>query len=104
MNLIDTFPQTRDANHLAKQLIRSGTSPSLNYGEACAAESKMDFIHKMKICLKELRETYACLILVSSRPWAFHNELPKLILENNELISIFVASIKTVSQKKNIRS
>jgi len=52
------------ANHLAGQLIRSGTSPSLNYGEAQSGESRKDFIHKIKIVLKELRETYACLKII----------------------------------------
>jgi len=57
-----TMPNTRAANHLAGQLLRSGTSPALNYGEAQSGESRRDFIHKIKIVLKELRETYVCFL------------------------------------------
>jgi len=59
-----TMPNTRAANHLAGQLLRSGTSPALNYGEAQSGESRRDFIHKIKIVLKELRETYVCLKII----------------------------------------
>ena len=58
ISLMESLPNTRVANYLGNQLLRSGISPSLNYGEACSAESRNDFIHKMKICLKELRESY----------------------------------------------
>ena len=57
IQIADTVPKTHAGKHLAGQIVRSGTSPALNYGEAQAGESKKDFIHKMKICLKELRET-----------------------------------------------
>lgn len=60
-NFNETLPNSKSANHLGNQLLRSGTSPALNYGEARGAESKKDFIHKMKICLKELRESHNCL-------------------------------------------
>ena len=53
----ELLPVTKAANHLGGQLLRSGTAPSLNYGEVKGAESQKDFIHKMKVCLKELRET-----------------------------------------------
>jgi four helix bundle protein len=52
----ESLPNTKSAVHLGGQILRSGTSPSLNYGEAKGAESKNDFLHKMKVCLKELRE------------------------------------------------
>ena len=58
INLVKQTPKTRAGNHLAGQIIRSGTSVALNYGEAQSAESQKDFIHKMKVVLKELRETY----------------------------------------------
>ena len=54
-------------HHLGNQLIRSGTSPALHYREAQAAESPADFIHKTKVCLKELRETYNCLQIISKK-------------------------------------
>ena len=58
---IKNLPKTLAGNHIVSQLVRSSTSPALHYGEAQSAESRNDFIHKMKICLKELRETYNCL-------------------------------------------
>lgn len=88
------------SEHLAKQLIRSATSAALNYGEAQSGESTRDFLHKMKICLKELRE---CLINLKIQHGANlitdNDSLNILLKENNELISIFVVSIKTASSK-----
>lgn len=57
VKLTEAMPNTRAANQVGGQLLRSGTSPLFNHGEAQAAESPNDFIHKMKICLKELRES-----------------------------------------------
>jgi four helix bundle protein len=57
IDLSESLPATRAGNHVAGQVLRSGTSPYLNHGEAGAAESREDFIHNLKICLKELRET-----------------------------------------------
>ena len=86
--------------HLAKQLIRSATSAALNYGEARSGESTRDFIHKMKICLKELRE---CIINMKIQKGASLSpdieKMDKLISENDKLISIFVTSIKTATAK-----
>ena len=56
---VDALPDTRMGRHIAGQLVRSGTSPAPNYAEACAAESRRDFVHKLSICLKELRESEA---------------------------------------------
>ena len=96
ISFIESLPETKAASHLGGQLLRSGTSPSLNYGEARSAESQKDFIHKMKICLKELRESYNCLrILNRSGNFKSEEEILNLIEECNELISIFVASVKT---------
>jgi len=81
---------------LTNQILKSGISPALNYGEAMHAESKKDFIHKMKIALKELRETHISLKIffkISRVP--FKNEIAELKEENNELIAIFVSSVKT---------
>lgn len=83
-------------NHLGSQIIRSSTSPALNYGEAQSAESPRDFIPKMGICLKELRETFNCLrIIEKANLMSNVQAITKLKIEVNELISIFVASIKT---------
>jgi four helix bundle protein len=86
---------------LGGQLLRSGTSPALNYGEAQSAESREDFIHKMKVCQKELRETLVCLKLIYLRKWFKEYKLSPLLAENRELLAIFVANTKTASSKKN---
>jgi four helix bundle protein len=96
MDIIDKLPETRSGNHFAGQLLRSGTSPALNYGEAQVAESRNDFIHKMKICLKELKESNISLQIIKRKPLI--TEYPNLDLclsECNELIAIFLKSIET---------
>lgn len=93
--ITESLPNSRLGSHLAGQMIRSGTSVSLNYGEAQSAESRKDFIHKIKVVLKELRETLVCLKLIRKRALIRTEKLDKAIQENNELISIFVASVKT---------
>ncbi|HEX7577790.1 MAG TPA: four helix bundle protein, partial [Verrucomicrobiae bacterium] len=69
IDLSDSLPATRAGNHIAGQLLRSGTSPYPNHGEAEAAESRDDFIHKLKICLKELRETRRWARLIKRKSW-----------------------------------
>jgi four helix bundle protein len=97
----ESLPKTKVANHIAVQLIRCGTSPAPNYGEAQSAESRADFIHKMKVCLKELRETRVWLIMiVRAKLIKQVSNLDSLIQENNELISIFVTSIRTAKKGK----
>lgn len=96
INVANNFEKNYAGNHLASQIIRSGTSPALNYGEAQSAESKKDFIHKMGICLKELRESFVCLKIIEKANLT--SDIEKLTIvkkEANELISIFVSSIKT---------
>lgn len=92
----DDVVKSYAGNHLLGQITRSSTSPALNYGEAQSAESHRDFVHKMGICLKELRETNNCLKIIE-RANLHSNKivLEGLKVEANELISIFVASIKT---------
>ncbi len=90
------FEKNYAGNHLSGQIIRSGTSPALNYGEAQSAESKRDFIHKMGICLKQLRETFVCLKIIEKANLSSELEnISKAKTEVNELISIFVSRIKT---------
>lgn len=89
------------SKHLSEQLIRSATSPALNYGEAQSAESARDFIHKMKLCLKELRESLVNLkIQKGANLLKDIEKLNALIVESNELVAIFVTSVRT-SQNKN---
>ena len=100
IRLAESLPKTKVGNHIAGQLIRCGTSPAPNYGEAQSAESRSDFIHKMKVALKELRETRVWLfIIVRANLIRPTSKLEPLINENNELISIFVTSITTAKQK-----
>lgn len=99
IDLVEALPKTAAAKHLGGQMLRSGTSPALNYGEAQSAESREDFVHKMKVCLKELRETFICLKLINKRNWFSEGKLTSLLIENNELVSIFVTSAKTASGK-----
>lgn len=84
---------------LTGQILKSGISPALNYGEALHAESRKDFIHKMKIALKELRETHISLKILNALNYVpFKDEIIDLKNENNELLAIFVNSIKTAQQ------
>ena len=79
------------------QILRSGTSCSLNYGETIGAESDKDFIHKIQVVLKELRETYIALRIIKKANLCTDLVLLEECLdENNQLISIFVKSINTI--------
>jgi len=100
LDIAEKLYKTHGGIHLSKQISRSGTSPALNYAEAIGAESQKDFIHKIKIVLKELRETYICSKIIKYKPLIKNtSEIEPYIKECNELISIFVASIKTASKK-----
>ena len=100
IGVVEALPDTKAGNHIAGQLVRSGTSPAPNYGEAQSAESRNDFIHKMKVALKELRETQIWLKIIMRKPLCPADRLVPLIQENDELISIFVKSVKTAQQNK----
>src|SRR2546430_8907014 len=99
IELSEKLPNTRSGNHVAGQILRSGTSPYPNHGEAESAESRDDFIHKLKICLKELRETSRWARLIHRKGWA-RNESALLFIvsEADELIRIFAASIQTTQR------
>ncbi len=101
IELVEELPKNRAGNHIAGQLIRCGTSPALNYGEVQSSESQKDFIHKMKNILKELRETNICLKIIKRKPLIRQShKLDRTIKECNELISIFVSSIRTAQKPK----
>ena len=101
IDLVETLANTRAGNHIAGQLVRSGTSPAPNYGEAQSAESRNDFIHKIKIVLKELRETKIWLqIIHRKRMTKSGSQTESLIAECDELISFFVTSVKTAEKNK----
>jgi four helix bundle protein len=99
IDLSESLPNTRSGNHVAGQVLRSGTSPYPNHGEAEAAESRDDFIHKLKICLKELRETRRWTRLIKRKGWV-ENDTTLLFMLNEceELIRIFHCSIKTAKR------
>ena len=95
----EALPKTTVGKHIAGQLIRCGTSAAPNYGEAQGAESRADFIHKMRVCLKELRESRVWLLMIArSMLIKPESKLDAIIEENNQLISIFVTSINTAKQ------
>ena len=102
ISITDNLKSTKSGNHLSGQIVRSGTSPSLNYSEAQSAESRNDFIHKMSVVLKELRETHANLKIIHRAELYLKEEIDSLmaVKENDELISIFVKSIET-SRNRN---
>ena len=102
IEITESMPRTRAGNHLSGQLIRSGTSPALNYGEAQSGESRKDFIHKIKVVLKELRESFVCLkIIHRTKLYKSEDKIQVALKENNELISIFVKSVETA--QKNMK-
>jgi len=99
ISVVESIPNTKSGNHLSGQLLRSGTSVSLNYGEAQAAKSTKDFVHKMKVVLKELRESLNCIRIIQKANLHDNIKLIRIIKkENNELVAIFVASLKTASK------
>ena len=95
----EALPKTVASKNLSGQIVWSETSPALNYAEAQSAESKADFVHKIKICLKELRETFVCLKIIQRKGYFKETRLEPLLNENMELVSIFVKSIQTAKSK-----
>ena len=99
VELTESLPNTRAGNHIAAQLLRCGTSPLSNHGEVEAAESRKDFLHKLRICLKELRETKRWLRLVGRlKSLGEAVNLAVCLAEIEELIRIFAASVRTASK------
>jgi len=99
INVCAELENSKAGNHIAGQLLRSGTSPALNYGEAQSGESRKDFVHKIKIVLKELRESLVSLKIIerANLSSSIVNVL-KVQKECNELISIFVKSVETAQK------
>ena len=103
INITECLFNTKAGNHIGGQLVRSGTSPALHYGEAQSAESRVDFIHKLKILLKELRESRSAMKIIRKAPLTENVEMiEKGLAECNELISIFVKSIETAKRNLEI--
>ena len=103
IRLAESVNRSSAGQHIALQVVRSATSPLGSHGEAQAAESAADFVHKLKLCLKELRETERWLRLIELVPLVKQpTRMTPLLQETDELIRIFVTSIRT-SQRKNAR-
>jgi len=100
IRLVEALPATRAGRHVADQLLRCGTSPLANHGELQGAESRKDFIHKLGICLKEIREARRWLRLVHRLPLLSPAKVDPLIAETEALIKIFASSIRTAEKHK----
>ena len=101
IEVVESLPNSKAGNHIASQLIRSGTSPAPNYGEARSAESRKDFVHKLKIALKELRETLIWLRIIDRKRLSAPFDVAPPIAECNELIAIFVSSVITAEHRRD---
>lgn len=98
----DALPETRLGRHIAGQLVRCGTSAAPNYEEGRAAESRADFVHKLSVCLKELRESQMWLRLIIKSELLPAQRLQEVLDESDQLIRIVAKSI--VTTKNNARS
>ncbi|MCK4689059.1 MAG: four helix bundle protein [Candidatus Marinimicrobia bacterium] len=100
IKLVNALPKTAVGKHVGAQLLSSGTSPGSNYEEACGAESRADFIHKLGIVLKELKESRFWLRLIHRTEILNPQRVEPMIDECEELISIIAKSIVTAKSKK----
>jgi four helix bundle protein len=98
LNVVEALPETKAGRHIAGQLVRSSTSPAPNYGEAPSAESPADFIHKLKLALKELRETLIWLKVIERKPLVEPGKLEAIRKECDELIAILATNVKTAQR------
>ena len=102
--LVGRLPKTPAARHVSGQILRSGTSPAPNYGEARSAESRADFIHKHRIAVKELNETDIWLLIILEARMAPAILVENLIKEDRKLACILGASIRTAQARLNNKS
>ncbi len=102
--VVDALPDTRMGRHIAGQLVRCGTSPAPNYEEACAAESRADFIHKLGIVLKELRESRYWLRLIFKTNLLPEPALSDLIDECWQLCKIIAQSLVTAKANRSAKA
>jgi four helix bundle protein len=95
-NIVDVIDNSKLGNHISGQLTRSSSSPALNYGEAQSAESRKDFVHKLKIVLKELKESRIGLKIIERKPLITDiTKVAPVLKETEELIAIIYKSIET---------
>jgi four helix bundle protein len=100
----DALPDSRLGRHVAGQLIRSGTSPAPNYEEGRAAESRRDFVHKLSIALKELRETRYWIRLIARSGLIEESKLADVLDESDQLCRILGQSLATARQIPRIQT
>jgi four helix bundle protein len=100
IDVVEALPNTRAGNYIAGQLIRCCHSPTFNYSEVQAAESRRDFIHKLRICLKELKECRTALKIISKKQLIKPLKLKDVLKETEELVAIIAKSIETASRNK----
>src|ERR1041384_7854543 len=98
--VVDALPDTRMGRHVGGQLVRSATSPAPNYEEGCAAESRADFVHKLSICLKELRESRTWIRLIIKTEMLPEHRLGEVLDECNQLSNIIAQSIVTAKENR----
>ncbi len=101
IGLSEALPETKAGKHISSQILRSGASPAPNYGEAQSAESNADFVHKLKVALKELRETEIWLkIILKAKMIKPVSKLTPLLQETDELVAILFTSVETAKKSK----
>ncbi len=103
VKLSANLPRTSAGRHIAGQILRSRTSPAPNYGEARGAESHADFVHKLRIVLKELNETSIWLRIIERSQLLRRDLIKDIVQENKELCRIFAATLKSISHVANDR-
>lgn len=101
LDLSEKLPRSPAGMHIAGQILRSGTSPAANYGEAQAAESRKDFVHKLKIASKELKETRIWLKMIGRKTYVVEEVSAPVLNECKELIRIFGKSISTAESNSS---
>jgi four helix bundle protein len=89
------LPRTAQGRHISDQILRSGTAAAANYGEARGAESRADFVHKLKIVFKELNETTIWLEILGQTSLVSPGNVVAIVAENRELCRIIATSIRT---------
>jgi len=99
--VVDALPKTRMGRHIAGQLVRSGTAPAPNYEEGRAAESRADFVHKLSICLKELRESHCWLRLIIKTELISSVRMAGVLDECSQLTKIIAQSIVTAKSNRD---
>jgi four helix bundle protein len=101
IDVVDALPNTRAGNYIAGQLIKSCLSPTFNYGEVQGAESRNDFVHKLAVVLKELKECRSALKIIMKKELIKPiSKLEGIYKETEELIAIMAKSIETANKNK----